>query len=344
MAKRKEATKLVQWLRKSDSVAIKTLLWLPSAIMPFYWAYLLKRPGGGRRQVLRNPEGRYPDKTFFIIRPGKIFMGLAALEQLIAGSCAYAKRRGYIPVVDFRNSWTIYHEEGEVGKINTWEYYYEQPGGYSLEEALSAKHTIIDGGYVPFLVFQKLWYIDNPAMYESSFSVFNRYIRLNTAVKESIAPECNRLCQSGKKLLGVVCRGTDYVGMQPAGHAVPPTAVEAIETARTVMREHGCDRVFIATEDADVLAAFQAAFGEELLYNEALRFSVQPGRALTNYETDVKREHDRYLRGIEYLTTLTMLAQCDCLIGSRCSAFSYAPYRRRERELYQVIEKGDYGD
>lgn len=342
MEKRREATKLVQWLRKSDSAAVQTLLWLPSAAMPFYWAYLMKRAPEGKRQTLKNLEGRYPGKTFFVIRPLRNIGGLAALEPLIAANCAYAEDHGWIPVVDLKNTITIYHEAGEVGKINIWDRYYEQPCGYSLEDALSARRVIIDCGHEAFFQFQKFRYFGNPAMRERSFAIFDRYVRINAETKARIAPECERIRQGGKKLLGVVCRGTDFVGATPPEHAVPPTAAEAIEMARAVMERHGCDRVFIATEDTDIFASFQAALGEKLLYNDALRFSVQPGKYLIEYETKVKRENDRYLRGIEYLTTLTALSYCDCLIGPACGAFTMAPYRRRERELYQLIDKGEY--
>ena len=38
------------------------------------------------------------------------------------------------------------------------------------------------------------------------------------------------------------------------------------------------------------------------------------------------RENDEYMRGLEYITTVFLLAECDVLLGSPSGAFSAALY------------------
>ncbi|MBQ6971073.1 MAG: hypothetical protein IJP86_01815 [Synergistaceae bacterium] len=61
--------------------------------------------------------------------------GLFAVFRYFLGGIAYADRKGMTPVIDMKNTLNAYLYEHEVGRVNSWEYYFEQPGGILLEEA-----------------------------------------------------------------------------------------------------------------------------------------------------------------------------------------------------------------
>lgn len=66
----------------------------------------------------------------------------------ILGGIAYADKKGYIPVVDMKNYPNTYLFSDEVGRVNAWEYYFEQPGGMSLEESSSITKIHRKHGYL----------------------------------------------------------------------------------------------------------------------------------------------------------------------------------------------------
>lgn len=52
-----------------------------------------------------------------------------------------------IPVVDMQTFTNIYLRKDEVGHVNSWEYFFEQPAGIRLDEALATNDFEIE--YVP---------------------------------------------------------------------------------------------------------------------------------------------------------------------------------------------------
>lgn len=56
-------------------------------------------------------------------------LGLFGYYITNLGWIEYALRKKMIPVVDMQNYQNPFHGLDEVGQINTWEYFFEQPGG-----------------------------------------------------------------------------------------------------------------------------------------------------------------------------------------------------------------------
>ena len=59
------------------------------------------------------------------------------------GAIAYADNNNLIPVIDMKNHKNSYLYDNELGRINSWEYYFEQPCGIGVDEALSNRKYII---------------------------------------------------------------------------------------------------------------------------------------------------------------------------------------------------------
>jgi len=71
----------------------------------------------------------FPDKTFYVIRRLNNW-GLMSILVMYTQYFQYAVKRNYIPVVDMCNVHNMYLNDEEIGKINAWDYFFEQPGGY----------------------------------------------------------------------------------------------------------------------------------------------------------------------------------------------------------------------
>ena len=228
------------------------------------------------------------------------------------GGIAYAEQNGYIPVVDMKNYLNSYLYDSELGHVNAWEYYFEQPEGLSLEEALAAKEYILsrDTHLHPYPATT-----DDAESLEYWRKLCRKYIRFKPAVLERLEVEAQKL--AGKKVLGVSLRGTDYVKLRLHGHPVQPTPEQAINKTREVMASGKYDAIYLSVEDAEYINAFQQAFGESLILpdREAIDFDPSEEKWITEV-IGSKRENDKYLTGLEYLVSMLMLTKCNALITS----------------------------
>ena len=102
----------------------------------------------------------------------------------------YCEEKGYIPVIDLCNNESIYLTKENVGKLNVWDMFFEQPAGYTLDMVSNAKNVIIGtGGY------KYAGKINNGAL---PFDIFSddkiddwkpyckKYIHFNDTVNENI--------------------------------------------------------------------------------------------------------------------------------------------------------------
>ena len=254
-------------------------------------------------------------KKLCIIRQRKSTTGLFACFIRILSGISYADRRAMIPVADMQTCQNVYHYDEEVGSVNTWEYYYEQPAGISVNEALSAENfTVIDTVLCPNPRQYAPFYYDHDGQLTYWRRLCKKYIRFKQPVLDRLELEAQKFI--GKRVLGVSVRGTDYISLKPHAHPVQPTTEQALSKTRDVMSTGDYDAVYLATEDKNILAAFQKVFGDKLLLseNDYLDFDYSADRYVTTYFTD--RNNDKYLRGLEYIVSKLLLTKCQGLITS----------------------------
>ena len=55
----------------------------------------------------------------------------------------FAEIMGYTPVIDMQYVPNLYLEDGQLGKVNSYEYFYRQPAGMSAEEAYKSRDVFI---------------------------------------------------------------------------------------------------------------------------------------------------------------------------------------------------------
>lgn len=254
-----------------------------------------------------------PDKTFFVIRRATCKVGLFSYVMTNMGLVRYAAERGYIPVIDMQSNQNTYLEEGQIGKENAWEFYFEQPCGYGLSDIARSKNVILSCGLIDensvFPGKETAW---EEALCKEWRSVFSRYF----IVKEEIQREAKALYRQmfgTEKTVGVLARGTDYVNNRPKNHPVQPDAAAMIRDVKAVLEKHGCSRVYLATEDEDIYRQFRTAFGDRLKVTDAKR--CRDTRDANINDISYEREQDKYLKGKEYLINIVLLSMCDCLIA-----------------------------
>ena len=86
----------------------------------------------------------FPEKTFYLININEGWCGLFAILAHQITHIAFAVDNEMIPVVDLQNNPSQYLESCRLFKENAWEYFFEQPCGYSLSDIKKAKNIVIN--------------------------------------------------------------------------------------------------------------------------------------------------------------------------------------------------------
>lgn len=271
------------------------------------------------KEEQRFPGGlRHPDKQFYIIRRSGMKLGLFSFFNTHLARIDYAVKNGMIPVVDMQNFRNSYQDDGEYALVNAWEKYFRQPMEYSLKDAYAARKIILSDSGIPLDAPNDTmnFFADVDGKMTYWRTVCKKYIRLQPHVEEALKKEYAHLFSKKDKVLGILARGTDYVKLRPSGHPIQPTVERLLEKAKEVMQERDCNKLFLATEDKDIADAFMKEFGDKCVTNSQEYVEYKGG-----YLSDIKGEkkNDIYIRGLNYLITILILAKCNCIVAGRTS-------------------------
>ena len=96
---------------------------------------------------------------------------------------------------------------------------------------------------------------------------------------------------SGRKVLGVLLRGTDYVVANFAGNYRPAPIEDCIQIIKDRIRRYGYERIFLATEDAVFLEKMTAAFPHKVITVSQERHTVSEVREVKYLSELEKKEN-----------------------------------------------------
>lgn len=135
----------------------------------------------------------------------------------------------------------------------------------------------------------------------------------------------------GRRVLGVLTRGTDYVKVRPKGHPVQPGADDVIKLCEEKISELHFDYVYLATEEESVLERFNENFPGMVIVNKRRYFDEyyklneeNPGTLIS--AVNFERENDEYYKSLEYFSSINLLSKCDGLIAGCCGGSRAALY------------------
>lgn len=121
-----------------------------------------------------------------------------------------------------------------LGKENAWEYYFENPAKYSIDDVAKFKHIVLSSSNS----------IENGAPYLSDINmqIVGKYIQFSPNIIIKIEEEEEKIkgrYGNNCRLLGVKIRGTDYCTTHPSKHAIQPTVENAIELINEYNKKWG---------------------------------------------------------------------------------------------------------
>jgi len=279
-----------------------------------------------------------PDQGIYIIRRRAGNVGLLSIVIVVLARLKEAEQRGLVPVVDLMNTRNLYLEDEEVGKVNSWEYYFLQPAGISLESAYRSKNVVLGSGEVsedrPNDTVDLLMNVDGKL--DEWKRLFKQYIHIRPELLQKAEEEYRENVSASDKVVGVCCRGAGYRKARIKNHPIQPEVGDLIEKTKEMMKKTGCTKVYLSTEDGDIVKQFEEVFGAQLFVKQRNFFYFdEQGKA-------IRRDHSKRRKGEDYLLQLLLLSKCDCTVSARCSGAVGAALMSEGYEDAYYFDLGEY--
>ena len=235
----------------------------------------------------------------------------ASFLQNMVSLMSYSIVKGYLPHIDLKNR--------KDGWIN-WETFFEQPFNTQKGDV-----TIVcdSTDYVLSGNFRTVY---QPRTLRLLCDLFKHLVRLNQETKEYINKDYTSIINPDMKVLGVCCRGTDYLKLRPAYHPIQPDIKDIILEAQKLIGEYGFSHIYLATEEEDYDILFRKIFGDMVITNKrhyiGQKFHSQGLSWCHQVNLGIKNES--YIKGLEYLSSMVILSRCKGLIGGNCGGSKLA--------------------
>lgn len=275
-----------------------------------------------------------PDKTFYIIGVNHSSAGLFAIVKSVFCHIYYAVGKGYIPIVDMLNFKSQLSDK--ESNANTWELYFEQPCSYTLDDIRNSKN-IIRSASLPYPKGVEIGFdteIDEN-FYHKYHDSFLRYIRPCKSVKNYTRRKLDSIFNGNNKILGVLCRGTDYTENRPKGHPVQPSIKQALEKVNSLISNTDYEFIFLATEDKRYYESFKNSFGDKLIFSGEKLYEGMNGKKYLS-EIPVANYSEKWNNIVDYYTTILILSKCNGLVaGLTCG--SICAYLMSENYNYKFF-------
>ena len=262
----------------------------------------------------------YSTNKFIIIKHTCKLCGLFSFYKVSLGCIHKYLLEGYIPIIDIKSYPNIINGFN-TSKNNFWEYFFNQPFGYNLEEVLK-NAKIIKEINDPWKECDK-W----PNQGEVPFENVKRYFWHDFAKKYSPIKKklfdlsekiMFKLFKGSKNILGVLARGTDYVAVKPKGHPIPPNISDIIKFTKKMDDENNYDYIFFSSEDEIYRDNFSKSFpikSKQIKSNIKMNYNYSKKQYLCfNKNVSGNIEFNKI-----YLLNIIILSKCLDLIAAKCN-------------------------
>lgn len=301
----------------------------------------------GDREVRRNFGEDNPDIIFYVIRNNNINGGMFSLINTVVENIMRAEELRAVPLVDMMNYPNSYLAQDKLHLDNSWEYYFKQPSfdslpGVSLHEVYESRNVYLSNlnPIVPKYHFD--WDIgsySDSELFRNVKRIFCEKIQLRDEIAESF-DRCVKNMFSDFRVLGVLCRGTDYINMRPYAHPIQPSIEQVIKKVDEYLKKDNYDFIYLSTEDIEICKKFEECFGDRLIIYP--RTYVSTGDSKEYISEKINSTTSPKQAGFDYLCQIYLLTRCESAILSKTSALPYILCSSSYNEAF-VWNLGRYG-
>lgn len=251
------------------------------------------------------------------------FFNMCFLNNMM-GVIISSLSKGYAPIINVK-----------YAGVNIWEMFLKQP--FSEFSDNHSRLDTIEENVKSILSpsFRSIYRKDELAFW---CKFYQDFVKLNDGTSKYIEDECADVFVNGRRVLGVLCRGTDYVTLRPLGHPVQPTLEQVFSLVETKMVELNIDYIYLATEEKSIKEQFDKKFPGKVLVNKRTYYDDYYKNKCTYIrEVDFKRENDNYYKGLEYLSSIVILSRCNALIGGNTGGSCAAMFMNNMNYEYSCL-------
>lgn len=257
------------------------------------------------------------DKKYMILRMGSSLLSTAGLGWYILHTfigIEIALENGYIPVVDWESCKLPQYPYGPCRK-NVWEFFFEQPCGVGLREAYESENYWIIDDILAMKGSRDFFLKDYTDFYavQDRREKFRSYVRFQEDFRKKIDAAAGEMIDGSS--LGVLIRGTDYKNLKPMHHPRCISLEKILGEIDDCLERGSCNKIFVATEDQEILDVLKKKYSGKLSYLESPRYEQVGGQSLNLYRAG---KTDGEYRDSQYLLSLAILARCPSLVLSPC--------------------------
>lgn len=252
---------------------------------------------------------KYPEKKYYLVNPVFNMEGLMSICDKVQLPYAYAEANGFIPVISLTNSNNSIYSDYAGEDI--WSKFFVQPYGKEAEDWREAKN--VWEFPIGVISFPMRWLMEKIVDCKETKFV-NTSLYVNERVREEIDKVRKAVLPNPNRTIGILIRGTDYTTSHIAGHAIMASPEQVMEKIKEYEATGKYDEIYLSTEDEDILQKMKELCGDRLHYINQKRFKIQPGELLADQVKE--RENEGWLKGMEYLTTLQLLSECEVFVAS----------------------------
>lgn len=284
-------------------------------------------------------------KIIMLMKHDASYAGIGAIWVYYLNRLAFSDKMGFYHVFECTKN-MYYQEQHPVhGITNVFEYYFQQPSKISIKEAYKSNCVVMDWNN-PEYGYNDFWNASGTDNYEFKDRDIDEYARLQKKYFHLQPWVQKRLEKSitvllgDNKVLGVHARGAD-TKMKYKNHPAVVSAEDYIHAAKEAQCAIGAQKVFLATDDEEMLSAFSNAFGTDLLYYKDV---IRSKGTVMNCYIEEKRENHRYNLGFEAIRDVYTLASCQGLVcGISCISFVTQVLKQSKGEKFETLERLNNG-
>ena len=287
------------------------------------------------RKVQKGSEN--PNICFYVIRRHANRAGLFSFVSTNLASIKYALDHGYTPVIDMQNSPNPMLSTDEVGKVNAWDLFFEQPAGFTLDDINSSRSIVLSSIHPPEN-YPDYASLSDTAELNMWSGLMKKYIKLRPEIEADINSYIASTFKSNR-VLGVLCRGTDYVALKPKDHPIQPDIDLIIEDSKKLIQERDLQLIYLATEDTDIWTRFNDEFPGKIISFQKHRFSTKDNENVNDIANSLLSPYER---NREYLTSIAILSRCNVLLAGATSGSISALLMSNGYEYAHIYQLGTY--
>lgn len=286
-------------------------------------------------------------EKFYIIKATKDYTGIGAILFNYLCHIQYAFKNDYIPIADLKTCKNQYFKDGKEFKDNVWEYFFEQPTKYNLKNIPENSKIIISENIERPLQIDNITASDiinraNSNIVQERKENFKKLIKFKPEIEQYFNDEYQRIINNETEVLGILCRGTDYIKKRPKNEPVQPSPKEVIKKAKELKKTYNYKKIYLATEDEKIYKMFKKEFGDMILDNNQYRYSKNYNKKYFLSEINVDRANHNYNLAKEYLASLYILSKCKYLIGGQTSGTKISALLSNGYEYGYIWQLGKY--